>query len=291
MPSEVPIPRRAGASYTRVMSDPTAYLMGHDHRERRRLLLQASILNPLTEQLLRRAGITSGMSVLDIGCGVGDVSLLAARLVGRDGSVTSVDIDPAALQTVEVRASAEQIKNIECIQANILGWKPGRRFDAVVGRHILIHSKDPLAVLRDSAALLHPRGLAAFHEFDFSVVHRAWPPAPLRERLMEVFDQFFARVACSNIGSRLWTLMIEAGFERPDCRVEYPISGGSDSVYYEWLTESFRSIRPRAVAEGVIAEDEFDLDTLEQRLREEATAGNSGIPAPAMIGSFARRGA
>jgi len=270
------------------MSDSPAYVMGHDDRERRRLLLQASILNPLTEQLLHRAGISSGMKVLDIGCGVGDVSLLAARLVGRYGSVTSVDIDPAALETLEARASAEGMKNIECIQANIHGWKPGRRFDAVVGRHILIHSKDPLAVLRDCAALLHERGLAAFHEYDFSVVHRGWPPTPLRDRLMEVFDLFFARASCSNIGSRLWTLLMEAGFERPDCRAEYPISGGSDSVYYEWLTESFRSIHPRAIAQGIIADGEFDFVTIEKRMREEATAGNSCIPAPAMVAAFAR---
>ena len=262
--------------------------MGHDDRERRRLRLQASILNPLTEQLFRRAGLSSGMNVLDIGCGVGDVSLLAARLVGRHGSVTSVDIDPPALSTLAARAADEGIKNIECIQSDIHEWKPGRRFDAVVGRHILIHSKDPLAVVRACAALLHPRGLAAFHEYDFSVVHRGWPPTPLRDRVMDVFDRFFAHATCANIGSRLWKLLIDAGFEHPDCRAEYPISGGSDSVYYEWITESFRSIQPRAIAQGIIAEGAFDLDTLEQRLREEVTAGNSCTPAPAMIAAFAR---
>jgi hypothetical protein len=47
-----------------------------------------------------------------------------------------------------------------------------------------------------------------------------------------------------------------------------------------WIAESFRSIQPRAIALGIIAEGEFDLDTLEQRLREEVTAGNSCIPAP-----------
>jgi ubiquinone/menaquinone biosynthesis C-methylase UbiE len=270
------------------MSDATTYVMGHDDRERRRLVLQASILNPLTDQLFRRAGISSGMNVLDIGCGVGDVSLLAARLVGRHGSVTSVDIDPAALKTLGARASAEAMKNIECIHADIHTWKPGRRFDAVVGRHILIHSRNPLAVLQDSAALLHERGLAAFHEYDFSVIHRGWPPTPLRERVMDVFDRFFARASSSNIGSRLPTLLMEAGFERPDCRAEYPISGGSDSVHYEWFTESFRSIQPHAIAHGIIAQGEFDLDTLEQRLREEATIANSCVPAPAMIGAFTR---
>jgi ubiquinone/menaquinone biosynthesis C-methylase UbiE len=269
------------------MSDSTAYVMGHDDRERRRLRLQASILNPLTEQLFHRAGISSGMNVVDIGCGVGDVSLLAGRLVGPSGSVTSVDIDPDALAALEARAAAAGMSNIDCIQANIHGWKPGRQFDAVVGRHILIHSPDPLGVLRDCAALLCDRGLAVFHEYDFSVVHRGWPPTPLRDRLMEVFDQFFGRVSCSNIGSRLWKLLMDAGFQCPDCRAEYPISGGSDSVYHEWFIESFRSIYPRAVAMGIIGDGEFDLDTLEQRIREEAAPG-SCIPAPAMIAAFAR---
>lgn len=270
-----------------VMSEST-YAMGHDDRERRRLRLQASILNPFTEQLFRRAGISSGMHVLDIGCGVGDVSLLAARLVGRYGSVTSVDIDPPALATLAARAADEGLTNLECIEADIHQWKAGRRFDAVVGRHILIHTKDPLAVIRACAALLHQRGLAAFHEYDFSVVHRGWPSTPLRDRLMAVCDRFFAHATCANIGSRLWTLLIEAGFERPDCRAEYPISGGSESVYYEWIAESFRSIQPRAMAQGIVAEGEFDVDTLEQRLREEVTAGNSCFPAPAMIAAFAR---
>jgi hypothetical protein len=199
-----------------------------------------------------------------------------------------VDIDPAALEILEGRASAEGVHHIECIQSDIHGWKPDRRFDAVVGRHILIHSRDPLALVRDAAALLHGRGLAVFHEYDFSVVHRGWPPTPLRDRLMDVFDRFFARAACSNIGSRLWTILQDAGFESPDCRAEYPISGGSDSVYYEWITESFRSIQARAIAQGIVAEGEFDVDTLEQRMREEATAGHSCIPAPAMVGAFAR---
>jgi hypothetical protein len=85
-----------------------------------------------------------------------------------------------------------------------------------------------------------------------------------------------------------WKLLIDAGFERPDCRAEYPIGGGADSVYYEWITESFRSIQPRAIAQGIIAEGEVDVETLEGRLRVEGTAGNSCCPAPAMIAAFAR---
>src|SRR5215467_8656835 len=124
------------------MSDTSAYVMGHTDRERRRLKLQASLLNPFTEPLFRRAGISPGMDVLDIGCGVGDVSLLVAGLVGRYGSVTSVDFDAAALEKLTARAAAQGAANIECVKADIHEWKPPRKFDAVVGRHILIHTRD-----------------------------------------------------------------------------------------------------------------------------------------------------
>jgi ubiquinone/menaquinone biosynthesis C-methylase UbiE len=262
--------------------------MGHDDRERRRLILQASLLKPFTRHLFRRAGISSGMKVLDLGCGVGDVSILAARLVGPYGSVTSVDFDNAALETLKARAAAEGIQNIQCVQANVEEWKPPRKVDAVVGRHILIHMKDPLAVLRNCGHMLYPRGLAVFHEYDFSVVHHGWPPTPLRDRVMEVFDRFFAHATRSNMGSRLWNLLIEAGFECPDCRVEYPMSGGNDSFYYEWFVESLRSILPRAISQGIVQEGEFDIDTLEKRLRDENVSSNSCVPAPALIGAFAR---
>ena len=82
----------------------TPYVMGHDDRERRRLSLQASILNPLSDQLLKRAGLSAGQRVLDIGCGVGELSMVAARVVGRGGRVTGIDLDDKALAIAETRA-------------------------------------------------------------------------------------------------------------------------------------------------------------------------------------------
>jgi hypothetical protein len=36
-----------------------------------------------------------------------------------------------------------------------------------------------------------------------------------------VFDRFFEAACFSNMGSRRWTLLVDAGFENPDCRAEY----------------------------------------------------------------------
>ena len=57
------------------------YVLGHNDREQLRLIRQARILAPFTDSFLRAAGIVSGMRVLDIGCGMGDVTMLAAQLV------------------------------------------------------------------------------------------------------------------------------------------------------------------------------------------------------------------
>ncbi len=58
------------------------YIMGHSAEERERLIQQAGLFGPITERFLRSAGIGPGMRVLDVGCGVGDVSLLCADLSG-----------------------------------------------------------------------------------------------------------------------------------------------------------------------------------------------------------------
>jgi cyclopropane fatty-acyl-phospholipid synthase-like methyltransferase len=64
------------------------YVFGHSQREIQRLISQAAILRPVTERLLRNVKIRAGMHVLDLGCGAGDVSMLAAEFVGPTGLVS-----------------------------------------------------------------------------------------------------------------------------------------------------------------------------------------------------------
>jgi len=163
-------------------------------------------------------------------------------------------------------------------------------YDAVIGRHILIHTPDPRVVVGLAHSLLTPGGVAVFQEYDFSVVHRPFAEAPLYERLLEVFRAFFAKAGHGNIGTRLFQLLIEAGFRPPECRVEYPMDGGADSPFYEWVAESFRSILPRAAALGLVGGDEVaGIDSLARRLKEETISHGGCVPGPAMVGCFARK--
>jgi hypothetical protein len=119
---------------------------------------------------------------------------------------------------------------------------------------------------------------------------RAVEEAPLYERMLEVFRAFFAKAAHGNIGTRLFQILIDSGFPSPECRVEYPMDGGADSPFYEWMTESFRSILPRAAALGLVRSDEVaGIDSLAMRLKEEAISHRGCAPGPAMVGCFARK--
>ena len=53
--------------------------------------------------VVQRAGLAPGMRVLDVGCGRGDVELLAAKLIGAQGAVVGIDRDADAIELARGR--------------------------------------------------------------------------------------------------------------------------------------------------------------------------------------------
>ena len=116
------------------------YILGNSAQEQKRLKLQAKFLEKWTEQYLLSAGLKPGMRVLDLGCGMGDVSLLAAKLVGSSGHVTSIDRDPVVIEKARERARLENRNaEIEFIETDLFGFHASRGFDAVIGRYVLLY--------------------------------------------------------------------------------------------------------------------------------------------------------
>jgi ubiquinone/menaquinone biosynthesis C-methylase UbiE len=98
---------------------PDSYLLGHDDVEIRRLLLQGRLYNDHTEHALRLAGLRPGMRVLDVGCGPGEVSFVAARLVGPTGTVLGVDAASDVVALARTRAADKGLSAVTFQQATI----------------------------------------------------------------------------------------------------------------------------------------------------------------------------
>ncbi|MGI9075058.1 MAG: SAM-dependent methyltransferase [Bryobacteraceae bacterium] len=64
----------------------------------RRLSALHRVYSPTGRRVLLRAGLKSGMTVADFGCGVGATTRMLAEMVGPSGHVTGIDVSPAQLE-------------------------------------------------------------------------------------------------------------------------------------------------------------------------------------------------
>ena len=72
-------------------------------------------------EILKKCGITEGMTVLDMGCGHGHYTFAASIATGTDGKVFAVDMDQKVLNYVETRANELNLKNITYLKTNEQG--------------------------------------------------------------------------------------------------------------------------------------------------------------------------
>lgn len=71
------------------------------------------------DQIIRMLGLTSGMIVLDVGCGPGRLTIPVARAVGPSGMVFAMDIQDQMLIKVQTKARKENLDNITLLHAGI----------------------------------------------------------------------------------------------------------------------------------------------------------------------------
>ena len=119
------------------------YTMGRTREEEERLIQQSQLYDAVTRRFLRDAGMASGMRVLDIGSGTGEVAMAAAELVGPEGAVGGVDVNPAILDTARSRAQEAGFANVEFIAGDARTLDLGSDFDALIGRLVLMYMADP----------------------------------------------------------------------------------------------------------------------------------------------------
>jgi SAM-dependent methyltransferase len=85
----------------------------------------------------------------------------------------------------------------------------GDTFDAVVGRYILQHLRDPVLALRQLVRHLRPGGIVAFQEADLTRLGTSVPPVPLFEQVGEWIKEPFRREGLDlQFGLRLYGVFL-----------------------------------------------------------------------------------
>jgi SAM-dependent methyltransferase len=115
-----------------------------------------------TERLLNAAAITETDAVLDIGCGNGQTTRLAARRASR-GRAVGFDLSAPMLERAAATAADEGVTNVSFEQgdAQVHLFSPGA-FDVTISRYGVMFFADPVAAFTNIGAALRSDGRLAF---------------------------------------------------------------------------------------------------------------------------------
>lgn len=268
-------------------SSDSTYVLGHADVEVQRLLLQGRLYDAYTEHALRLAGLRPGMRVLDIGSGPGDVSFIAARLVGPNGTVLGVDAAPAMVELARARAAEKGLSTVHFMQSAVDSIALDEPVDAVVGRLILMHLPDPAATLRHLVSFVRPGGVVAFSENDITAAHGV-PETPLFRRVTGGIVRAFEAMGLSpRFGTTLHTVFADAGLGAPRLTLGTPIGTAADTDILAYLAEVWRLVSPIAEEGGFAIDELADIDGFVPRFREQALAVDALIAMPPIITAWA----
>jgi cyclopropane fatty-acyl-phospholipid synthase-like methyltransferase len=273
------------------VSGANDYALGYWTEEERRLAQQAELFEPLTADVFRHAGINTGMRVLDIGCGIGDVSLLAARMVGPSGSVLGIDRAEGSITTARRPAKTLGAENLTFVTADISSFETDRTFDAIVGRLVLLYFPDPSEALKRLSSYLRVGGVMVFQEMDMSTISSSSSSALGKRVSKWIRDAFTAAGVPTEMGPRLPEIFTNTGFPPPDMVAGQQVASGFDSPGYAVMAGTVKSLLPMMERAKIATAAEVDIDTLEERLRGEAIKhGEQVAYSPRLVGAWARKG-
>jgi ubiquinone/menaquinone biosynthesis C-methylase UbiE len=261
------------------------YALGHSSRELDRLSAQARLIEPITRDFFTRAGIRAGMRVLDVGSGVGDVSLLLVDLVGDSGQVVGVDRAASAVNVARIRAAKEFHENVTFLQGDPSMMELDGGFDAVVGRYVLQFQRDPAAMLRSIVSHAHPGGIVAFHEIDWGGA-RSFPPSPVFDRCCEwIVETLQLLGAETRMGTKLHSIFLAAGLPAPSTWLSAVVGGGKVGMHcVELVTDLIESLHPTMARLGVATSQELQL--FSRRVRDEVVANETFLVGRYEIGAW-----
>lgn len=113
-------------------------------------------------------GLNHESTLIDLGAGTGTFALAAAKLCKR---VVAVDVSPAMVSVIQMRASEQGLTNVEPVQAGFLTYEhTGAPADFVYTRNALHHLPDfwKAIALHRVADLLRPDGVLRLRDLVFS---------------------------------------------------------------------------------------------------------------------------
>jgi ubiquinone/menaquinone biosynthesis C-methylase UbiE len=237
-------------------AEGSVYVMGRTTEEYDRLRGQAKILEPITASVLERAGLSVGMSCLDVGSGPGEVMRLMADRVGPSGRVVGLDVDGRLGREAADILASRGYTQCTFIEGDLqsLEFANNELFDFVFARIVLQHLDDAILGLRNMYRRVKPRGRIVIQDYTFRTIDH-YPSFGAADECLRMFFAVYEKVGReTRMGVKLPSHFIEAGIGPPDgtdvggCLL--PIAKSA-----QMLAAVYRSVLPLALKFGITTEE------------------------------------
>ena len=156
--------------------------------------------------------LSSGQTVLDVGCGPGTITAELADLVAP-GRVTALEVTDAALDIARAEIARRGLTSVDFAVGDVHALDlPDGGFDVVHAHQVLQHLGDPVGALREMRRVAKPGGVIAVRDSDYAAF--TWfPELPELDEWLDLYE----RVARGNggepdAGRRLLSWAHAAGF-------------------------------------------------------------------------------
>ena len=174
-------------------------------------------LRAMEAELYNALECPRGSRVLDAGCGVGHVALYMART----GDLRVEGIDVVERHVIRANKNIQRAQMQASVTARVADYHhlenfADASFDGVYTMETLVHSTNPLAVLKQFLRVLKPGGRIALNEYDHEDLNRT--PKPLADAMKKVNKYASMPANASFDHGVLVDLLREAGFEDVELR-------------------------------------------------------------------------
>ena len=228
------------------------YVLGTHDDEIERLGLQHRVWRPRALDAWRRAGFTTGQTLIDIGCGPGYASMDLAEIVGVTGRIASVDRSRRFLDVLEKSRRLRGLHQIDPIELDLdatdIPPSAVQGADGGWARWIFAFLKNPRTALQRVGSAIRPGGSLVIHEyFDYGTWRLAPRELDIEEFVVAVMQSWRADGGEPDIALDLPRWLAELGFEIQSLRPIVDIVQPSNFVW-RW-PQSFVEVNLRRLVD------------------------------------------
>ena len=168
------------------------------------------------ERHLRHFPSSSGLKILDAGCGSGAMARKIAS--SQPGSaVVGVDLNPSYVAFARKHVGAQTLGNLSFEVGDLMALPfPDRSFDVVWSRFVLYFLPRPETAVAEFRRILRPGGALIVSLHNWSTLINYPEDVGLRERQQKVF----ARIADMRLAQKIPAMLLAGGFNGVSVEIE-----------------------------------------------------------------------